>query len=174
MGDRRSTANRAQKFPRIASLRIALSSSASASRCFSRSFSSSRCFNRLASSMKPVCQGDVDGSVHSSIRAATSTGLAESSWAHLFMRRCPFSYAGSWSQSPNGRSPIQSKRNLNLPNHCVLLPSDCCPAQAAQSTCGGRHGVPSRRIAQQQTSSRRATATIAIFFRDELPLRTCS
>ena len=48
--DRRSTADRAQKFPWSASLRIALSSSASASSFFSRLFSSSRCFSRLASS----------------------------------------------------------------------------------------------------------------------------
>ena len=48
--DRRSTADRAQKFPWRASLRIALSSSASASSFFSRLFSSSICFSRLASS----------------------------------------------------------------------------------------------------------------------------
>ena len=48
--DRRSTADRAQKFPWRASLSIALSSSASASSFFSRLFSSSICFSRLASS----------------------------------------------------------------------------------------------------------------------------
>ena len=50
MLDRLPPASRAQKFPWRASLRIALSSSASAKSFFNRLFSSSNCFSRLASS----------------------------------------------------------------------------------------------------------------------------
>lgn len=44
----------------------------------------------------------------------------------------------------------------------------------AVTKAGGRHRDSSRNMAQHRISRRRASATIAIFFRAGLPLRTCS
>jgi len=99
----------------------------------------------------------------------------------VLRRRHPFSVSGS---DPSVR-PISL---TGLPSMSVdpsipcllafvqfrtLMPS--VYATRCSSTCSlPRHCVPSRSIAQHTTSSRRATATIAIFFRDEVPRRARS